>query len=580
MKTIINRIAGIVLAAAIAMIPMMPSGSGFESTAVSAVKNDYSSTAEIEKAGEAMYSSYLNKIQKRKNSLSSGFVLIDGKTFRVKMKVIGKPDKNGYPLYIGLRGGGVDNKELAEEQYEVMQNYYSPAIKNGIYIVPQPVSPCWDEHYKPNSFLLYDRIIEDAVAFYDADPNRVYITGFSSGGDGVYAIAPRYADRLAAVNMSAGYPHVLRVGNMYNLPICLQMGELDSAYDRNIKVAQFDALLNTYKKTYGGGYTHETFIHVNGNHNNWDDVYNTKQKVYTGSQVAKWLKDPKSATSVTKQTGAVQWMSKYTRDPLPKKVVWEPAINAALRKSQAFYWLDCDGDFSDTVVVASYDKGKNIVNIEQCDAKNGTLKIYLNPQMLDVFKKVTVKCNGKSYDVKPVVSSQIMESTLEARGDKNYMFTSEINITFNSKGVSKVRTVSKHETKYTPTGDQYFYWDSDGLFVVDNRLFNLTYDELSKKLGRKLDKPVEWPYWGKKLSWTYVNYGNRVVSFMFQSGKTVIILSEEPGNISSKLSKSAEKKYGETNTFVNGGLCYYSLENNEYDNQNHIDQKYQYYKCK
>ena len=169
--------------------------------------------------------------------------------------------------------------------------------------------------------------------------------GLSSGEDGVYAISPRYADRLAAVNMSFGCPHVLRIGNLYHLPMCIQVGDRDTDYDRSKKAAQFDTLLNTYARTYGGGFPHETFIHINGNHNNWDDVSNTNQRVYTRDQVVNWMKNSGSAKDTTKRTGAVDWINQYTKDSLLRKIVWEPAINAELRNSQTFYWLDRDGDF-------------------------------------------------------------------------------------------------------------------------------------------------------------------------------------------------------------------------------------------
>jgi hypothetical protein len=43
-------------------------------------------------------------------------------------------------------------------------------------------------------------------------------------------------------------------------------------------------------------------------------------------------------------TSAIDWMSKYERDPLPSKVVWQTDVGASLRKTQAFYWLDRNGD--------------------------------------------------------------------------------------------------------------------------------------------------------------------------------------------------------------------------------------------
>ena len=40
-----------------------------------------------------------------------------------------------------------------------------------------------------------------AIVFEDVDPNRVYLLGYSAGGDGVYQLAPRMADRFAAASM-------------------------------------------------------------------------------------------------------------------------------------------------------------------------------------------------------------------------------------------------------------------------------------------------------------------------------------------------------------------------------------------
>lgn len=545
--------------------------------------NDYDNNAEISTAIDELYNNYLVNIAGRNSELSEGKISVNGQTMRVNMEIIGEPDANGYPLYIGLRGGGVEDDKAAEQQFEAMQDYYKRGIESGIYIVPQPLKACWDEHYRPESFLFYDHIIEDAIAFYNADPNRVYLLGFSSGGDGVYAISPRYADRFAAVNMSAGYPHVLRIGNMYNLPVCIQVGEKDSSYERNVKAAEYDELLNSCHEKYGGGYEHETFIHVNGTHNNWDDIYNTEQDVYTGEDVSRWLHTPSEAKVTIRSTGAVQWVSQYTRDPLPQKLVWEPYINAGLRRSQSFYWLDRDGDFPDTVVVASYNKAENRISINNCNAHKGTLKIYLNPQMVDVFKDVTIEYDGYEKKIRPVVSNQIMKSTLEARGDRNYIFTSEIDLKFDTSGTPAIDAVAESKTSYEADQDNLIYWNSEGLFYVDNSLFDLTFSELEQKLGYKLPKPEKWEYWGEDLYWTYKEFEDigKTVVFMFQNNKTGIIYSEEDGEVSANLSDAAVNCFGETsNAFVNGGLCRYFLENNYYDGKDHIRQMYVYYKCK
>jgi predicted peptidase len=52
------------------------------------------------------------------------------------------------------------------------------------------------------------------------NPNRVYLTGFYAGGDGVYRLSTGLSDLFAAVNMSADDPGAVQFGNLANVPIC------------------------------------------------------------------------------------------------------------------------------------------------------------------------------------------------------------------------------------------------------------------------------------------------------------------------------------------------------------------------
>ena len=71
------------------------------------------------------------------------------------------------------------------------------------------------------------------VAFEDVNWNRVYLLGYSAGGDGVYQLAPRMADRWAAAAMMAGHPNETSPLGLRNVPFVLQVGGLDSGYNRN-----------------------------------------------------------------------------------------------------------------------------------------------------------------------------------------------------------------------------------------------------------------------------------------------------------------------------------------------------------
>lgn len=102
-----------------------------------------------------------------------------------------------YPLLImlhgsGERGDGVSNLALAGlngPNAELKKNnaqYY-----NHIIITPQCASS-W------NADLLND-LVDHLISHYRVNQRRIYLTGLSLGGGGVYAYASKYAHRLAAI---------------------------------------------------------------------------------------------------------------------------------------------------------------------------------------------------------------------------------------------------------------------------------------------------------------------------------------------------------------------------------------------
>lgn len=76
-------------------------------------------------------------------------------------------------------------------------------------------------------------MIQTAVVEMEVNPDKVYLLGYSAGGDGVWRMAPRMADRWAAASMMAGHPGEVSQVNLRNVPFMIWMGEYDGAYDRN-----------------------------------------------------------------------------------------------------------------------------------------------------------------------------------------------------------------------------------------------------------------------------------------------------------------------------------------------------------
>jgi dienelactone hydrolase len=90
--------------------------------------------------------------------------------------------------------------------------------------------------------------------------------GFSAGGDGVYGITPRMADRFAAVSMSAGHHNWVNPINLMNTPILLQCGDNDTAFTRHLETARFGASLAALQEEWGC-YIHTVYMHVDTGHN-------------------------------------------------------------------------------------------------------------------------------------------------------------------------------------------------------------------------------------------------------------------------------------------------------------------------
>lgn len=98
--------------------------SGCSKNVVEQPAHDYGSIAEIEEAANAMYDEYVQSISERKDAVKAGSMKAGSKTMRFSFEVIGTPPKDGYPIYIALRGGGVGDKAVADEQYASMKKYY------------------------------------------------------------------------------------------------------------------------------------------------------------------------------------------------------------------------------------------------------------------------------------------------------------------------------------------------------------------------------------------------------------------------------------------------------------------------
>ncbi|MEJ6578653.1 MAG: dienelactone hydrolase family protein [Akkermansiaceae bacterium] len=297
------------------------------------------------------------------------------KTLRCVGKLYGKAAEGDRSLFISMHGGGGAPPKVNDGQWNNQISLYQP--EEGYYVAPRAPTDTWNLWHEAHIDALFSKLIEDFVALRGVNPNKVYLMGYSAGGDGVYQLAPRLADRLGAATMMAGHPNDASPDGLRNLPFRIYMGGKDAAYDRNKVAAQWGEKLSALQK-FRGGYDHKVTIYPEDGH---------------------WMN--------RKDAEAVPWMATKTRETWPKKVVWGHSNT----RSDRFYWL---GGIQKGVIEGEV-KGQTITVKGVADQK---LTFWLNDQLLDLDQPVKIVIDEKEvFNGKINRSQKAIEESLAARLD-------------------------------------------------------------------------------------------------------------------------------------------------------------------
>ena len=109
---------------------------------------------------------------------------IDTLSMPLHWTVYDEKPTDGYALYISLHGGGGAPSHVNDNQWENQKKLYRP--KNAVYLCPRAIKDTWNMHFLPETDEFYRRIIMMAEAYLDVNPNKVYVMGYSAGGDGIW----------------------------------------------------------------------------------------------------------------------------------------------------------------------------------------------------------------------------------------------------------------------------------------------------------------------------------------------------------------------------------------------------------
>jgi pimeloyl-ACP methyl ester carboxylesterase len=305
-------------------------------------------------------------------------------------EIFGEKPTTGRSMYISMHGGGGAPARVNTRQWENQKKLYK--LQEGVYVVPRAPTDTWDLWHQAHIDRFFARLIENFIVMEDVDPNRVYIMGYSAGGDGVYQLAPRMADRFAAAAMMAGHPNETSPLGLRNLPFALHVGANDVAYNRNKIAAEWGVQLADLQKTDPTGYVHSVKIHDGKGH--WMD---------------------------SKDAEAIPWMAQHVRNPYPQRIVWKQDDVV----SDRFYWLSVDpSKIRERALVTATREGQHF-DIQSSDLDEITIR--LNDAMVDFDQPIRVT-SGESVLYHGLVfrSVECLKKTFEERHDPSSIFSAEV----------------------------------------------------------------------------------------------------------------------------------------------------------
>lgn len=338
---------------------------------------------------------HLSKVSKQtfQTEWENETLVLGAHELRFKFKKFGEKPLEGWSLYISMHGGGGAPAAVNDQQWENQINLYQP--KEGIYMAPRAPTDTWNLWHEKHIDEFFARFIQVADDFEDINTNRVYLTGYSAGGDGTYQLAPRMADCFAAAAMMAGHPNDASPLGLRNLPFAIQMGADDGAYDRNKIAANWGEKLDKLESDDPGAYMH-------------------KVNLYEG--MGHWME--------RKDTAAVNWMGQFDRNAYPEKIVWKQSSVTHNR----FYWLAVANEKAVKNAEIIVTRNGQKFSIEKAELVDDLI-IRLNDEMLDLSKKVVVEYKGEEI-YKGLVQRNVSTiwKSLNERNDLQQVFSAEIQV--------------------------------------------------------------------------------------------------------------------------------------------------------
>ncbi|CAF3411788.1 unnamed protein product [Rotaria socialis] len=293
----------------------------------------------------------------------------------------------------------------------ILMNNYEKSINDediklnddgSIWVVPR-CSTDWQQEYID---LMLDRLIGHLTIVNEVNTNRVFLIGISSsGGDGVFQLAPRMADRLAAASVINSHPNSVSPLNLRNLPFAISMTGQNSS-DKNKSAARV--------------WTQSLEQH---SRESFNDGYHYRIKI---GKLEKQRHD------------TIVWMNNHSRNPWPTRIVW---CHRGYLSEKRFYWLALPiaGQVKNGETIVAEVRNRKNIYLEQIPEEIKALAIRLSDKLVNLDQTVTVSINRETTTTKifhgivPRTRTAI-EQSLEERTDPMSVATALLHVIWSSNG--------------------------------------------------------------------------------------------------------------------------------------------------
>lgn len=261
--------------------------------------------------------------------------------------------------------------------------------KTGVYINLAINPDQWDKGFQTELEKLVEKLIVGAVLVDGVNFNKIYLLGFSSSGRDTWSIAPKFADRFAAIAIS-GEPQLREAANLSNIAVLPKLAACSQEEDK----AKSKGMVTKFMPPKAPR------DHVGSIRGHWMDLTNSM---------------------------AAPCVSQFTRDPYPTKLFFKQGGDPSAVND--YYWLGLPANDHEEgkTVIANIDSQSNVIDIEKSDYK--TLTIYLNYEMVNFDEPVVITYHGKKvFNDNVNCTKSVMAKTLSTRKDIAYIFCSELKV--------------------------------------------------------------------------------------------------------------------------------------------------------